>query len=164
MDKYNVRKKQWSSGGELHVGVVNPTVCAFRNRYILCCCGVNEFDFISNRMEVYDSVNDGWTIVKTAVSIQHNVEYLNGGSAVAVNPDVIYIFGGQRHTNFQHDTSLALIINEITEAKKKPSRVSGELVPAGGEKRAILSSAGTFKPNSGVIHKDSIYFLRKDVF
>lgn len=50
VDKYNVKKKQWSSAGALHVGVVNPTVCAFKNRYILSCCGLNEFDFISNRM------------------------------------------------------------------------------------------------------------------
>ncbi len=50
VDKYNVRKKQWSSAGSLHVGVVNPTVCTFRNRYILSCCGMNEFDFISNRI------------------------------------------------------------------------------------------------------------------
>ena len=93
-----------------------------------------------------------------------NLELLNGGSAVAINPEVIYVFGGNRNTGFQHDTDFALLINEVIEAKKKPSRVSAELVPTGGEKRAILSYAGTFKANSGVIHNNSIYFLRKDIY
>lgn len=71
VDKYNIKTKQWSSAGALHVGVTNPTVCTFRNRYIFSCCGLNEFDFISNRFEVYDSIYDGWSIVKTATSHEH---------------------------------------------------------------------------------------------
>lgn len=103
--------------------------------------------------------------MKTTTSHQFkNLELLNGGSAVAINSDVIYIFGGKRHTNFQHDTDSALLISEITEVKKKPSRISAELVPTGSDKRVILSSAGSFKPNSGVIHKNSIYFLRDNIF
>lgn len=83
---------------------------------------------------------------------------------MAINPEVIFIFGGNRSTGFQHDTDMALIMNEIVEVKKKPSRISAELVPTGGEKRSILSYAGTFKPNSGVIHKNNLYFLRKDIY
>ena len=153
VDRYNVKKKQWSAAGELHVGVIKPTTCVFRNRYILSCCGLNEFDFISNRFEIYDSIHDGWTILKTAVNLQQKaIQFLNGGSAVAINSDVIYIFGGERNTNFQHDTDFGILINEVTEVKKKPSRVSADLIPTGGEKRIILSYAGNFKPNSAVIH------------
>lgn len=49
VEKYNIKKKQWLPAGQLHVGVNNPTTCVFKNRYILSCCGMNEFDFISNR-------------------------------------------------------------------------------------------------------------------
>ena len=101
---------------------------------------------------MYDSINDGWTIIKTTVNLQKSIEFLNGGSAVAINSDVIYVFGGYRNTNFQHDTDFGILINEITEVKKKASRVSADLIPTGGDKRMILSFAGNFKPNSGVIH------------
>ena len=164
VDKYNVRKKVWTSANSLHVGVTSPTVCAFRNRYILSCCGVNEFDFISNRIELYDSANDAWSVVRTALNPQlKNVELLNGGSAVAINSDVIYIFGGKRNTGFQHDVDFALFVTDLVEIKKSPSRVSAELVPTGGEKRKALSFAGSFKANSGVVHGGSIYYLRSDI-
>lgn len=114
---------------------------------------------------MYDFIFDGWTIVKTVTNNQFkSLELLNGGSAVAINSEVIYIFGGNKSTGFQQDTDLALMINEIVEVKKKPSRVSGELIPTGGEKRNILSYAGVFKPNSGVVHNNSLYFLRKDIY
>ena len=89
---------------------------------------------------------------------------LNGGSAVEINPNVIYIFGGKRNTGFQHDQDLVLLISDVIEVKKKPSRIVGELVPTGGDKRMILSCAGNFKPNSGVVHNNSLYFLRKNIF
>jgi hypothetical protein len=112
VEKYNIKKKQWLPAGQLHVGVNNPTTCVFKNRYILSCCGMNEFDFISNRFEVYDSINDGWSILKTAVNLQQKaINFLNGGSAVVINSDVIYVFGGTRSTDFQHDTDFGILLN-----------------------------------------------------
>lgn len=41
VDKYNIKTKLWSAAGNMQVGVTNPTVCTFRNRYIFNCCGKN---------------------------------------------------------------------------------------------------------------------------
>jgi hypothetical protein len=42
------------------------TLSILNSRYIFRFGGLNEFDYIDKNIEVYDSLNDGWTPVRTS--------------------------------------------------------------------------------------------------
>lgn len=45
------------------------SLSVLNSRYIFRFGGLNEFDYIDKNIEVYDSINDGWTPVRTSSKI-----------------------------------------------------------------------------------------------
>lgn len=44
---YSFRDKKWKEIADANIAVRKPTVCTFRDRYIVKFGGLNEFDYIS---------------------------------------------------------------------------------------------------------------------
>jgi hypothetical protein len=104
------------------------TLSTLNSRYIFRFGGLNEFDYIDKNIEVYDSLNDGWTPVRTSSKfITQETEVLFNSFAVPINESTIYVFGGDNMNNFQTDTGYTFTVMDIKERKRKPSKVEGLL-------------------------------------
>jgi hypothetical protein len=141
------------------------TLCTLSSRYIYRFGGLNEFDYIDKNIEVYDSNNNGWTVVRTSSKvITQETEVLYNSFAVPINENSIYVFGGDNMNGFQTDTGYTMTVMEVKERKRKPAKVEAVLRSLKDTKRTIFSYAGRFLEGSAVIYKGSIYFLREKYF
>jgi hypothetical protein len=78
------------------VALRKPTLCNFKDRYIFKIGGINEFDYISKTIEIYDTTTDLWSMVRAAPkSIMEDVQIMEDSLATQISDDQIYIFGGQ---------------------------------------------------------------------
>lgn len=66
--KYSIRDKKWIEIAEANIGLKKPTVCTFKDRYIIKLGGLNEFNFINKSMQVYDTLSDRWSIIQVSMS------------------------------------------------------------------------------------------------
>ena len=73
-----------------------PTLCTLNNRYLLKIGGLNEFDYISKVIEIYDPLTDKWSLVRAMPkNILEEIEILEDSLAVQINDDQVYVFGGK---------------------------------------------------------------------
>jgi hypothetical protein len=61
-----MKKRTWSEVSSCNYAFRRGVLAAFNSRYIFRFGGLNEFDYIDKNIEVYDSMQDGWTIVRTS--------------------------------------------------------------------------------------------------
>lgn len=64
--KFSLREKKWKEIAESNVALRKPTVCTFRDRFIMKIGGINEFDYINKVIEIYDTETDKWSIVRAS--------------------------------------------------------------------------------------------------
>lgn len=94
--RYSLKGKKWEQLAESNVALRKPTVCAVSGRYICKLGGLNEFDYISKVIEMYDTVADRWSLVRASPrNILEEVQVLEDSHAVQINDDQVYVFGGR---------------------------------------------------------------------
>lgn len=99
--KYSIRDKKWIEIAESNIGLRKPTVCTFKDRYIIKLGGLNEFNFINKSMEIYDSLTDRWSIIHVSMSNpMEEVSILEDSLAVQINETQLYIFGGRNSNKY----------------------------------------------------------------
>ena len=84
--RYSIRNGKWTEISECSVGLEKPTLCSFGDRFIFKMGGLNEFDYISKAIELYDTIANTWTLVKVSGSnILEEVRILEDSSAIQVS-------------------------------------------------------------------------------
>lgn len=75
--KFTLKDKKWKEVSDANVALRKPTLCAYKDRYILKIGGINEFDYINKVVEIYDTTTDRWSIVRaSAKNVQEEVQIL----------------------------------------------------------------------------------------
>lgn len=93
---YSLRDKKWKEIADANVGLRKPTLCTFRDRYIVKLGGINEFDYISKVIEIYDTNTNNWSIVRASPkNVLEEVQILEDSLAAQIREDQIYVFGGK---------------------------------------------------------------------